>query len=68
MTRSDGGEAARFTTGVDGRAVVDLLPGSYTVSTRPGARQSLRRGGSVEVKVLAGQYTTVLLELDTGMR
>jgi hypothetical protein len=68
VTRPDGGEAARFKTDVDGRAVVDLPPGNYTVSTKLEAGSPLRRGGSVEVTVVTGQYVEVALDLDTGMR
>jgi hypothetical protein len=68
VTRPDGNEAARFKTGVDGRAVVDLPPGAYTVSTQLDAGSVLRRGGSVEVTVVPGQYVDVVLDLDTGMR
>lgn len=68
VTRMDGSEAARFNTDVDGRAVVDLPVGNYSVSIAAGGGRSLPRGGPVEVVVTAGQYVEVVLELDTGMR
>lgn len=68
VTRADGSEVARFSTGADGRAVVDLPPGSYTVSAKAGAGRPFRSGGSVNVTVVAGQYVEVAVELDTGLR
>jgi hypothetical protein len=68
VTHSDGREAARFTTDVHGRAVVDLPPGSYIVSIKPGTGRSQPRGGPVDVTVAAGQYVEISLALDTGMR
>ncbi len=68
VTRADGSEVARFSTGADGRAVVDLPPGSYTVSAKAGAGRPFRSGGSVDVTVVTGQSVEVAVELDTGLR
>lgn len=68
VTRADGSEVARFSTGADGRVVVDLPPGSYTVSAKAGAGRPFRSGGSAEVTVVTGQYVDVAVDLDTGLR
>ncbi len=68
VMHADGSEVARFNTGVDGRAVVDLSPGRYIVSLAPGAGRTQPRGEPVEVIVVAGQRVAVDLELDTGLR
>ena len=68
VLRLDGSEAARVSTNADGRAVVNLPPGDYTVSVKTDPGTSLPRAGSVEVNVSAGQAAEVTIELDTGMR
>ena len=68
ILRSDGSEAAQVSTDADGRAVVSLPPGDYTVSVKTDPGTKLPRAGSVEVNVLAGQAAEVTIELDTGMR
>lgn len=68
VTRSDGSEAARFKTDVDGRAVIDLTPSDYTIWVHPDSDSRLRRNGSIAVSVVAGQYVEVRLDLDTGIR
>jgi hypothetical protein len=68
VLRPDGSEAARVSTDADGRAVVNLPPGDYTVSVRTDPGTKLPRAGSVEVSVSAGQAAEVTIELDTGIR
>ncbi len=68
VLRPDGSEAARVSTDADGRAVVSLPPGDYTVSVKTDPGTKLPRAGSVEVNVPDGQAAEVTIELDTGMR
>ena len=69
LSTSEGREVARVQTGPDGRFRVSLPPGEYTIG-QPLDQQS-RRFGRVEeqtVKVSPGQFTTVTIRFDSGMR
>jgi hypothetical protein len=68
VLRPDGSEAARVSTGVDGRAVVSLPPGDYTVQVKLESGTRLPRAGTAQVSVSAGQAAEVTIELDSGMR
>ena len=61
-----GNTAAEIQTKEDGSFQLALPPGTYRITTPPG--KPLPSLSPLEVKVEAGQYTTVQLHLDSGMR
>jgi hypothetical protein len=63
---ASGQERTRFHTDAEGRFRVALPPGTYLL--RLSAEQSLPSMPDLEVKVLAGQFTALLLQLDSGIR
>jgi hypothetical protein len=66
---ADGREVARVQTGSDGRFRVSLPPGEYTIGSSPDQqRRRFERGEEQTVKVLPGQFTTVTMRFDSGMR
>jgi hypothetical protein len=62
-----GAEVASFTTDDQGRFLVPLTPGHYSVS-KEGKRHGIGHYGPFDVDVLAGQMTRVEWECDTGIR
>ncbi|HZY41399.1 MAG TPA: hypothetical protein VFF59_05290 [Anaerolineae bacterium] len=68
VSTREGREVARFTTDDQGRSKLDLPPGDYSVSPKLDSARGLPRGGPIDVQVIAGAYTEVMFELDTGMR
>ena len=60
--------AARATTDQQGRFVVTLSPGTYTLLVPPGASQFPIQRVTQKVTIGAGQTTQVTIELDTGIR
>ncbi len=63
-----GAEVTRFTSGSDGRFQVSLPPGTYTLVEVPRSQGAFPTLKPVTVTVVAGQYTSVMLEFDTGIR
>ena len=59
---------AQIRSGADGRYTVNLTSGRYTVVPLSPAGQSLPRAASVQVDVVAGQFATVDIQYDTGIR
>ena len=56
----------RATTDQDGKATIDLPPGSYIVTPKVEGKFPL--GAPTGVTVLPGQYVEVSVGLDTGIR
>jgi hypothetical protein len=63
-----GHEVTRFTSGADGSFRVALTPGAYTLSQPTSPSRVLPRLQPVRVQVVAGRYTSVVLDFDTGIR
>lgn len=63
-----GHEVTRFTSAGDGTFHVALRPGAYTLAQPPGRPRTPPTLRPVAVTVSAGQYTTLVLEFDTGIR
>jgi hypothetical protein len=61
-----GGKVTRFRTGEDGRFRVGLRPGRYTLV--PESTEPFPYAGELEVEVVAGVYTEVVISFDTGIR
>jgi hypothetical protein len=55
-------------TGADGKARVPLQPGSYMLVPQPGSHQLPRPPQPATVTVTAGQFASVRLDYDTGIR
>jgi hypothetical protein len=68
VQNATGAEIARFTSGADGRFQIALAPGTYTLVEVPRASAALPALKPVTVTVVAGEYTSVRLEFDTGIR
>jgi hypothetical protein len=69
VTRADGGVAARISTSSDGRAHIPLPPGTYTVGGEATAHGGLPRPEAAKtVAVPAGQFVSVQISFDTGIR
>jgi hypothetical protein len=66
VSEDSGAEVARFTTNQNGQAVIDLLPGAYTIT--PEIKGRFPSGAPVKATVVDGQYVEVAIELDSGMR
>lgn len=65
---SQGTEVKRFQSGSDGRFKVDLAPGTYTLVGLPIGSSFLPRPIPTSVTVVAGSYTAVNVEYDSGIR
>ena len=65
---AQGREAARTTSGVDGRYRVTLPAGRYTVLPLAPGSQPFPRASTVEATVVAGFVTIVNIAYDTGIR
>lgn len=66
VTDSESAVVARIASGADGRFTVDLPPGEYVVT--PATSDSYPSAQPVSVVVAAGQYATVEINYDTGIR
>jgi hypothetical protein len=60
------GALASFTTDVQGRFRVLLIPGHYQIAQQ--GKTGIRRCGPFDVDVVTGKMATVEWECDTGMR
>ena len=66
---SSGRVVARLISGDDGRFRARLVPGRYIVDARPAAGGKLPRcPAPVRATVRAGQYASVLIDCDSGIR
>ena len=63
-----GHEVTRFTSSADGSFHVALAPGAYTLSQPASPSRVLPALRPVSVQVVAGRYTSVVLDFDTGIR
>ncbi len=61
-------EVTRFTTGADGRFRVPLYPGQYWLDPLPVSPTGLPLGKPRSVTVVAGQFTEITVQYDTGIR
>ena len=68
LTAGDRREVARLETGSDGRFRVSLPPGEYHIGPPPGNTRFLPRAAEQLVKVLPGQFASVTINFDSGMR
>lgn len=65
---SAGREVTRVQAGADGRFTVDLLPGTYSViGVNPGSA-IFPRPIPTSVTVVAGRYTPLIVQYDSGIR
>jgi len=65
---ANGREMLRFTSGADGRFRVALAPGTYRLVPRSPQGGALPRAEPLEVSVPQGQYETVDIRFDSGIR
>lgn len=63
-----GKQVSQFVSGSDGRFQIDLLPGTYTLMGAGHGAAVLPRPIPVTVTVVAGSYTTVNVQFDSGIR
>jgi hypothetical protein len=63
-----GNEVTRFTSSADGSFRVPLAPGAYTLRQPASPSRALPVLRPVTVQVVAGRYTSVVLDFDTGIR
>ena len=63
-----GHEVARTHSGADGHFKLDVAPGSYTVVGLTIGSSMLPRPIPTTATVIAGSYTTVTVEYDSGIR
>ena len=63
-----GQEVTRFTSAADGSFRVALAPGAYTLSQPASSSHVLPLLKPASVTVVAGRYTSVVLDFDTGIR
>jgi hypothetical protein len=71
LVRVDGTVAAAADAGSDGRFLIDVTPGTYTVSATPAGSGTIGRGCSAtpaQVTVARGDVATVSVACDTGIR
>jgi hypothetical protein len=68
VTNPNGVEVAQVRTNENGQATLSLPPGEYVAGPVLDPNQPYPRGASVTFTVQAGQYTNVIIELDTGIR
>jgi hypothetical protein len=66
VTDSESAVVAHVSSGADGRFTVDLPPGEYVVT--PATSDSYPSAQPVSVVVAAGQYASVQINYDTGIR
>ena len=66
---TSGGQVTRFQTDDQGRFTVNLAPGNYVLRPQRGDGQGLGNLGKDQpVTVVQGQYVTVTLSIDSGIR
>lgn len=63
---SNGLEATRFTSGMDGTFHVPLPPGAYTLQAQPAGYLGTPPPQNVDVQ--SGRFTNVTIDYDTGIR
>jgi hypothetical protein len=63
-----GAEVRRFNSGSDGRFKIDLRPGTYAIVGLTTGSSFLPRPIPTTAAVVAGSYTTVNIEYDSGIR
>jgi len=63
-----GHEVARTHSGADGHFKLDVAPGTYTVVGLTVGSSMLPRPIPTTATVIAGRYTTVTVEYDSGIR
>ena len=63
-----GAEVLRFNSGSDGRFKVELQPGTYAIVGLTTGSSFLPRPIPTTATVVAGSYTTVNIEYDSGIR
>lgn len=62
----NGRPVTQFQSDAQGRFLVSLAPGTYTL--RPGSSDGITRAGEQTVAVVSGQYTQVTITYDSGIR
>jgi hypothetical protein len=65
---ASGSVLTRVRSGADGHFKVDLAPGSYTLTGDRPAGAALPRPITSSVTVIAGAYTVVTVQYDSGIR
>ncbi len=68
INNAAGTQAAQVRSGADGRYTVALPAGHYTVVPLSPQGQTLPRAATMQVDVVTGQYATVNVQYDTGIR
>lgn len=68
IVENEKGMVASFQTDEQGRFRISLAPGRYTVSLKDRKGGKIGRYGPFPVEVVAGKFTTVAWDCDTGMR
>jgi hypothetical protein len=68
LSAGDGSEAARVASGEDGKFRIELPPGDYIVRQVRAEGRPYPMGGEATVTVKAGQFSSVTLHFDSGMR
>ena len=68
VTRRDGTEVGRVTSGEDGRFSIELPPGEYTIVPQKDSQSLLPRAASIDVSVPANEFAEVDISFDTGIR
>ena len=66
VLNQNGTEVKRFDTNADGLFRVELPPGAYTLVPQSPGR--LPRAGTQTVEVVSGQFTSVTVTYDSGIR
>ncbi len=61
-------EVTRFQSGEDGTFRVPLFPGAYVLDPQPGSPTGFPHAAPMDVQVQAGEFTSVTIEYDTGIR
>ena len=65
---SSGNEVARTSSGLDGRYLIALTPGTYTLSPQKPADNILPVASDMQVEVGVGQWVVADISYDTGIR
>jgi hypothetical protein len=68
VTDGQGGEVARVQSSTDGRFRVALAAGAYTLAPQSSSQGSFPIAKEQQVEVRAGEYTTVSVQFDSGIR
>jgi hypothetical protein len=68
MSVADGSEVARFESGQDGKFRAALPPGDYLIRPAQVPGQRYPMSVEVQVQVKTGEYSFVILHLDSGLR